>query len=298
MISLDVDGLKSIFSIENIKLFVGIYTITLSVIGGIFAVHKLKRHWRYRYIKKILGIKDKQTVLFVCSELDNPEERQLVEPPREFIYLMKYGDVDAWVETLFSILRIYPNIELRLASAGEISLTRADLCHHIIVIGGPDYNSLVARIFKMDIPRRMDIPRIRYHSPDGDVSKTSPNEITLVDSITGKEYCCDNLDEDFGYFERIANPFDDSKNIILIGGCHTVGVTGASKMFSAFSEGRPEVMMLVRTNARKVAKLVGRSRAFSLVCRVDKIGSTISTPTIERARLFLDREECPVIDNL
>ena len=58
---------------------------------------ELRNYWRTRHLRKVWGIKNGDQVIVVCSELDEPEARQQVEP-REFIYSYKYGDLDAYIE--------------------------------------------------------------------------------------------------------------------------------------------------------------------------------------------------------
>lgn len=278
----------------NFDLFkntVDVYTVVLSVIGVIAAQRQFQRHWRYRHIKKLWGFKDGDKVLLVCSELDEPVKRQLVED-REFIYLMKYGDLDAWVETIFSLLRVYPNIELWLVSAGELAQAQVDLDSHIIVIGGPDYNGLTDQLLSM----KNGTTRIAYRSPDlSEKSKTAPAEIAIFDKITDSEFVGTNLSGDYGYFERISNPHDRLKNIIIIGGCHTVGVTGAAKMFSAFSNGRSDLPATVKENAKLVSSIVGSRNPFSIVCHVAKVGATVACPSIRMSRLCVgDDASCPI----
>ncbi|MGL5826326.1 MAG: hypothetical protein ACRCYU_16165 [Nocardioides sp.] len=257
----------------------------VSILGSVAtlwaAAPKIRRRFVYRHVRRILGIKDGDKVLVVCSELDDPLTRQMVEP-REFIYLMKYGDLDAWVELIFSLLRIYPNIDLHVMSSGEALSSKVDLEHQIICIGGPDYNLLVRRI--MD----KDATRIRYGSQQG----ASGDEITVVDSATGSEYYFEELDRDYGYIERIVNPFDSDHQILLFGGCHTVGVTAATKFISAFGEGRGKVSKKTLTNARALSKELGRARKktareFSLLIEASKVGSSIMAPVRSEAELFV-----------
>lgn len=267
-------------TLDGFKFFVDIYTVVLSVAGGAVGFSKLLRYWRYRDLRRFWRMKDGDTVLLVCSELDNPLARQMVED-REFIYSMKYGDVDAWIEVLFSLIRIYPNINLRILSSGEAQSAKIDLSCHIILIGGPDYNKLTERILKIGGTR------FGYLSPYcGKRAETSPNEIVLHDLVTDKEYCFSSVDNDYGYVEQIRNPFDQTKWITLFGGCHTVGVAGASKMMSAFSEGRTEVLPVVKNTARRLRSAVGRDEEYSLLCHVNKVGSTIGTPTSADVTLF------------
>jgi hypothetical protein len=271
-------------TLDNFKFFIDIFTVVLSIAGGSVGISKLIRYKRYRDLQRFWRMNDGDTVLLVCSELDNPIGRQMVED-REFIYSMKYGDVDARIEILFSLIRIYPNINLRILSSGEAQNAKVDLTCHVILIGGPDYNKLTERILTFGRTR------FGYRSPYcGVLPKTCPTEIVLHDSVTDKEYCFSNLDDDYRYVEQIRNPFDETKWVTIFGGCHTVGVSGASKLLSAFSEGRTEILPVVKNTARRLRSSVRRDQEYSLLCHVNKIGSTVNTPTAADVTLFRGRD--------
>lgn len=260
----------------------------ISIVASIIAVatnyKRIMRAFVYRHIRKILNIKDGDKVLVVCSELPEPEKRQLVED-REFIYLMKYGDLDGWVELIFSLLRIYPNIDLQIMSSGEALNARVDLGHQILLIGGPDYNLLVRRIHDMGVHR------LGYQV---EASTPGQEEIVLEDRVSKKRYWFEHIDKDFGYIERMQSPFDHSKQVIFFGGCHTVGVTAATKFLSAFSEGRRHVSKKTLINAHALAKaLPSNSEEFTLLISASKIGASIASPSYREAELFIGKRDKP-----
>ena len=112
-------------------------------------------------------------MVVVCSELDDPPSRQFVEP-REFIYSLKYGDLDAYVEVLLTLARLFPAVRVKVMSAGELNAARVDLGTHVVVIGGPDYNSVAARVLEWDKTQ------FEYRSPDmAEASCDHPREIVL-----------------------------------------------------------------------------------------------------------------------
>jgi hypothetical protein len=126
-----------------------------------------------------------------------------------------------------TLLRLYPALKLRVMSAGEAEATRLDLSRHLIVIGGPDYNPLAERVL------RWGHTQFEYRSPYITTrSVEHPDEIVLYDKHRQTEYCHVTEERDFGYFERIPNPHNPRSRIIMIGGCHTIGVAGAVKAFS------------------------------------------------------------------
>jgi len=255
-------------------LSIEVYAAALTLVGGVLYSRRLRYNWRTRHLRKVWGFKDGATVIVVCSELENPEERQRVEP-REFIYNLKYGDVDAYFEAVTTLLRLYPRINLRIMSAGEAENTRLDLASHLVVIGGPDYNTLAERILVWNLTQ------FDYRSPYVETrSQQHPDEIVIYDKLNEKEYCYPTDSRDFGYFERIVNPHNPDSKVVIIGGCHTIGVTGAVKAFSMAGNEEGEIPQGVLRNAALVAKRIGKSTKFSVLVDVERIGQTISTPVV------------------
>jgi hypothetical protein len=266
------------FNLSPIEFWVSAYAVLLSVVEAVRATGKLRHLWKTRHLRKVWGIKDGEYVIVVCSELNEPAARQHVEP-REFIYSLKYGDVDAYFEVLVTLLRLYPSIKMRVISAGEVEATRVDLSRHLIVIGGPDYNALAERVLSWQQTQ------FEYRSPY--VSKCSsqhPEEIALYHKGKQLEYCHLTDENDFGYFERLPNPHNPKSQIIMIGGCHTIGVTGAIKAFSMAESEDGKMPTSVLNNAALVAERIGKSRKFSVLTEVERIGQTVSVPLI--------REDC------
>jgi hypothetical protein len=102
----------------------------------------------------------------------------------------------------------------------------------------------------------------------------------IYETVSGKEYCEFTNDKDYGYFERIKNPHDPRKNIILVGGCHTIGVTGAVKAFSMFESEHGETPNVVLKNARMVSKKISWNSEFVVLIKAERLGQTISAPII------------------
>jgi hypothetical protein len=268
-------------SIDDFSFFIKVYAVALSSISVVLSTRKLKHLWRTRNLRKVWGIKDGDYVAVVCSELDKPEKRQHVEP-REFIYSLKYGDVDAFFEVIVTLLRLFPKIKLQICSSGEAETMRMDLSRHLILIGGPDYNVITERILKKGITQ------ISYRSPYlGEKALSCPEEIIIYETATNHEYCEHTDEKDYGYFERIRNPHNPKSNIILIGGCHTIGVTCAAKALSMAESERGELPAIVLENARKVAKEISRDSEFAVLIRGERLGQTLSTPIVEDKRITL-----------
>lgn len=257
---------------NTLSLLIAAYAIILSIIEGVAATKKLTRLWKSRHLRKIWGIKDGDFVVVVCSELDE-EDSQHVEP-REFIYTRKYGDIDAYFEVVITLLRLFPRIKLQVMSSGEAESTRVDMTQHVILIGGPDYNAITRNILQKGVTRYV------YRSPEENASPTYPGEIVLYCGQTDHE-SCESIDEkDYGYFERIRNPNNPATNVILIGGCHTLGVTGAAKAYSMGDGLRGAIPGIVLKNARETAKRITRNSEFAVLVSAERNAQTIPAPIV------------------
>lgn len=266
-------------TLNSIEFWITAYAVVLSLIEVARGTSKLRHLWRTRHLRRVWGIKDGDQVIVVCSELDEPDTRQHVEP-REFIYSLKFGDVDAYFEVLVTLLRLYPGIRMRVMSAGEAESTRLDLSRHLIVIGGPDYNTLAARILGWRQAQ------FEYRSPHVSACSTKhPDEIVLYDNVSKTEYCHITDERDYGYFERIPNPHNPKSRVILIGGCHTIGVTGAAKAFSMAESEDGEIPSSVLANAEMVARKTGKADRFSVLVEAERIGQTVSVPLVRQERV-------------
>lgn len=280
-----MDGLRQVLSLDTMAFLINVYAVVLSLAAAVVGTRKLRHLWRTRHLRRVWGIKNGERVILVCSELEEPGTRQWVEP-REFIYSLKYGDVDAYFEVVVTLLRLYPSIKLKIISAGEVDQTRVDLARHIILIGGPDYNTLTERVLSWNQTQ------FEYRSPDVAIrSVNHPQEIVLYDKTHDREYCHTSDIWDFGYFERIRNPHNPKSRIILIGGCHTIGVTGAVKGFSMAESEDGEIPSSVLDNAALVSKIVGKSEHFSVLMEIERIGQTISVPLLRAEHVTVQSED-------
>jgi len=265
--------------LNSIAFWITAYAVILSLIEVARGTIKLRHLWRTRHLRRVWGISNGDRVIVVCSELDEPETRQFVEP-REFIYSLKYGDVDAYLEVLVTLLRLYPSLRMRVMSAGEADSTRLDLARHLIVIGGPDYNTLAARVLEWQTTQ------FEYRSPHVSVCSTEhPDEIVLYDKVGKAEYYHTTAERDYGYFEGIQNPHNPKSRVILIGGCHTIGVAGAAKAFSMAESEDGEIPASVLENAALVARKVRKSKTFSVLIEAERIGQTVSVPLVRQDRV-------------
>ena len=266
-------------SVGQLSDLIEAYALVVSLIGAALSTPRLARFWRTRHLRRVWGIQNGDRVVVVCSELDEPAKRQNVEE-REFIYALKYGDVDAYFEVIVTLLRLYPRIKLRALSSGEAESTPIDMGQHLVLIGGPDYNAIAARLL------RKNVTQLQYRSPYlPEKPRVAAGEITLYHVQEDREYFDRTDEKDYGYFERVPNPNNPEKTIVFIGGCHTIGVTGAAKAFSMAQSEHGEIPPLVLSNAKVVAQAVRRSAAFAVVLPIERVGQTINTPVVSAAHV-------------
>ena len=255
----------------------------MSLAGAAQKFPRLHRSWKTRHLRKVWGFRDRDSITVVCSELDDPPTRQLVEP-REFIYSLKYGDLDAYVEVALTLARLFPAARVRGMSAGEFQAAPVDLAANLVVIGGPDYNPVAERVLKWDKTQ------FEYRSKDMDeASANYPDEIVLHDKKSDTEYCYVHGDRDYGYFERFPNRHNPKRQVVVIGGCHTIGVAGAAKAFSA-AENEESDVSTVLGNAALVRKKVGKGRRFAVLVDVERVGQTISVPIVQSDNISVPTE--------
>lgn len=272
--------------VSNLSPYLEIVAFVVAVFGGVRATIKFKRRWPTRHLRKIWGLKDGDYVVVVCSELDDPEGRQRAGEAREFIYHLKYGDIDAYFEVVITLLRLFPRIKLHVFSSGETEHTRVDMAQHLILIGGPDYNAITRRFLEKGITH------YAYRTPEEDASTVYPNEIVIYCGQDDQEHCESTDERDYGYFERIRNPNNPSKHIVLIGGCHTIGVTGAAKAYSMADNEQGEIRTIVLKNARKTAKKISRKSEFAVLVAAERTGQTISVPLVSESNIAARNVGC------
>lgn len=266
--------------LSDFSVWIKIYTIILSIIGAIKLTQRQILLWHTRNLRKVWGIKNKDTVIVICSELDEPETRQNVEP-REFIYNLKYGDVDAYFEVIVTLLRLFPKLKLRILSSGEAENTRFDMAQTLVLIGGPDYNSITGKILGKKITQ------FNYRSPFvNEKSEKFPDEIVIHHKQSDQEFCEQDEFKDYGYFERINNPHNPKRKIILLGGCHTIGVTAAIKAFSLSGSEHDDIPHVVMDNSKTVAKKLNKTSEFAVLVKAERVGQSINTPIVKDDSVF------------
>lgn len=225
-----------------------------------------------RHLRKAWGFKDGDYVTIVCSELEEQDIMQYPEP-REYIYTRKYGDIDALFEVSLTLLKLYPDIKLKISSSKELDNTQYDQFQNFVLIGGPDYNIYTER-FLSETDVVYNYKTLTHeHRPQEEI-------IALCNTRNKTTLYSEEEEHDYGYFERRPNPHDPRKSIVCIGGCHTIGVTAAAKAFSVANntQGKPPGRVL--NNAKIVSHFISRTASYAVLIYATKHGQTILTPTV------------------
>lgn len=251
-------------TITRVGLLVTIIAGSITLSGIIYTAYKILVGRRFRNIRKVLGIRENERIIVICSELPDGVERQMIEP-REFIYHLKYGDLDALIEAMTTLVRVFPKNDIRLMSAGETLSANTNLDANIIVLGGPDYNKVAEHFI---ITNNTDFCYDYIHG-----------EIALKIRETGQCLFHTNDYNDFGYVEKFPNPSSPNKSVLMFGGCHTLGVTASVKLLSAFDGGKPDAARNSIKTAGMISERFGKKAdKFSFIVAARRIGNSIDQP--------------------
>jgi len=136
---------------------------------------------------------------------------------QELSGLMGRGDHDAIVEVQAGLARI--GLKPTLPEVTEANLSAAQLSGNLIVVGGPDVNSITRSLLgrlpaKLSIVRNADgrnIVRDLVHGHDFVPAEDESGRI-----------------RDYGILVRAANPDDRQKNVLILAGAHGFGTLAAA----------------------------------------------------------------------
>ena len=231
-----------------------------------------------RIARSLWGLDEAESedVVAACSELEDPEKLQHPEP-MEFIYLSKYGDLDALMEVETTLHELFPLASVEHRTGNEMIAARRASAYtrNLVIVGGPDYNML-AKHFENVCP-------VDY-SPAGPDNNISLRVKSTGEILTPKTRPEDpNHIVDYGFYAKLPNPYNPKSKLIMIGGAHTYGVYGAIRAFS-FSRRSPD--LVARSNCLRVIERFGADPSFVAVLEVHGIGSSIPTPKVDDRRLW------------
>lgn len=173
-------------------------------------------------------------ITIVCPELPKtyrPKYASKGSP--EFVNLAHFGDLDALVEVLTLLPKLYPNAETKYVTSSEVH--RNDKEGNLIVIGGPDFNALAKEF--------LDSQPVPF------LYKQKGYDPIFFEVATKREFSMEKkkgrVTRDYGLFARFPNPVNKSNSVIMIGGLQTFGVLGAVQAFGMNTIGKKNAERII-----------------------------------------------------
>jgi hypothetical protein len=213
------------------------------------------------------GFQESLGVQIVFPELPVDERiHQGDLPSRDHLRLAKFTDLDTLLELQSFFSRTFPRLPVEFVTWTEI--TAGQLGRDLINVGGVHYNGLTDQLLSA------------AGSPFGQVAAPSGMPDALTDHDTDAQYspeysAGDLVKYDYGLFLRAPNPYDPSRQLIIINGVLTHGVLGACRAFTDPS-----------ASARNIAAISTLSpdpTSFAALIRAQVVANTVPAP-----RLFSD----------
>lgn len=204
----------------------------------------------------------------VCPELPPSYQPKFARKGSlEFVNLAHFGDLDALVELLTLLPKLFPNTEPKYVTSAE--LQRRDRGGDLVVIGGPDFNQFTA-----ELVQALPLPFTYRQRRGTTVFRDSGTDREYDLQLQRKQVC-----RDYGLFARFPNPLNSRNTVIMIGGLQTFGVLGAVKAFGMTAAGRK--------NARRRADRCPGSPLFAVLIPVVVAGGQPSISDIDLSTLRL-----------
>lgn len=180
---------------------------------------RLKRIWS--------GGTSTRQITVVCPELPRSyRPKYAAKTSSEFVNLARFGDLDALVEVLTLLPKLFPNAEVKYVTSEEVQ--RPDKQGNLIVIGGPDFNTVAEELLEEE-----KFP-FEYCTKDGKSSFRVAGTNLCLSLNTRKGRVC----QDYGLFARFPNPLNKRNTVVMIGGLQTFGVLGAAQAFGMNASGK------------------------------------------------------------
>lgn len=265
--------LSSLAKIDPLVTALGVVFGVGAILNTCFQVARAApRFFRYRLARSFFGFRNGQRVLIICSELEDAEDRQWVEPD-EFIYMLKYGDLDALFGLVWLIREIYPRCRLEVLSSKEAQSGNIDYDRDLILIGGPDYNKVCERMLK-ESPVLLNYVELLCEGGKLRIGLAAPDR---------EPWCGGEIYDDYGYIEVGENPFAKGRRAFFFGGCHTIGVTAATKVLQLNKDLGGGLTPTARDNLLRIKRFRRFRKRFCIVFRAALVGATIPGPSIANA---------------
>ena len=174
-------------------------------------------------------------VTIVCPELPKSyRPKYSRNASLEFVNLARYGDPDALVEVLSFLPKLLPNAQVKQLTCAELHPN--DRAGNLIVIGGPDFNTV-----SRDLIKAVRLPFTCEETTKG---------TAFLDTEKGTQVCSESksrmVTKDCGLFARFPNPWNEGRTVIMVCGLGTFGVLGAVKSFGMNKVGRANARTIKR----------------------------------------------------
>lgn len=204
------------------------------------------------YLKSLWGLGDQvKKVTVAVSSL--PEEEAATKW-ENYVYHRRFGDLDSLIMLRETIARLFPDLSVEVKhveNPDDLGSNWRD--GHLIVLGGADVNPLVKHFY--------DVSPIVYRY------ENKKQKIGLFNRLNHRLYTHwaigDSLGTvlDHGYFLKRPLNHDGPQKLIMIGGCLTWGVIGATKLFSFSASENSQA----QSHARSVVERLGHDPSFLII---------------------------------
>lgn len=224
--------------------------------------------------------KDTQNISIVVSpEPEKPQDANLLS--HNYGFMDNVGDKDAILEIIKFLSKHYPNTNISICSSDKFN--PSDIKNNIVVIGGPggsEYQTLDG--LKIDDSGNEICKKIsgKFVSK---ISYTSDCEEMIINDerYTAEYDSYGVMNEDYGYFAAMQNPFNPKARVILIHGIHTLGVVGSARAFSDEISAETNYQILFEN-------LIGTENiSFESFFNVDVFNGEAFCPTINAKDIFM-----------
>jgi transcriptional regulator with XRE-family HTH domain len=220
---------------------------------------------------------DGNTVTIVCAPLSEELQRRMpyADPTSpDHIELHRYADLDALVEVHGHIRAVNPDVQVHFKLSTD--LVGDDYTTHLVLLGGIDWNSLLAEVQEV-----VDLPVQQVsRDPDDPAAWDAWFETTAggdrreyrarIEEMHGRPV----LREDVAHLYRGPNPFDTRRSLTICNGIYGRGVYAAVRALT-------DVRFRDRNEEYLATRFAG-APAFSILMRVRILQGKVLTPDWNR----------------
>jgi len=200
---------------------------------------------------------ERATVDIVCSEIPPDERPEFADPAdRNYLRYASFADLDSLVITKTCLAQLAPDASVRDFLPSEYRDTH---CQHLIVIGGPPWNSKY-REFQNQLPARFEEHSLGEDDP----------LIVGQDHYVPEWNADGTVETDVSIFARLN--LKSGISVTLMGGCLTLGVQGAAR---CFLDGK-----IAARNLSFIARHVSLDDDLIVLARTARVGGIAEIPDL------------------